>query len=81
MADVLRNLKKASSVWIHKEIGLRDFAWQEGDSAFTVSPTARDSVKRYLARQAEHHRKQDSRTELIELLRHAGVEYEPCYFD
>jgi putative transposase len=81
LADVLRELKKASSVWIHEELGKREFAWQEGYSAFTVSPTARDSVKRYIARQAEHHRRQDSRTELIELLRQAGVEYDQRYFE
>jgi putative transposase len=69
LADVLRELKKASSVWIHDEIGMRDFAWQEGYAAFSVSPTARDSVKRYIARQVEHHRRQDSRAELAELLR------------
>jgi putative transposase len=28
VADVLRELKKASSIWVHKEIGLASFAWQ-----------------------------------------------------
>src|SRR5438309_2324700 len=41
LADVLRELKKASSVWVHEAIGLQEFAWQEGYAAFTVSPTAR----------------------------------------
>src|SRR5580692_5564998 len=40
VADVLRELKKASSAWVHEEIGLRTFAWQDGYAAFTVSPTA-----------------------------------------
>ena len=36
LADVLRELKKASSVWVHEQIGLRSFAWQDGYAAFTV---------------------------------------------
>src|SRR5271170_8527133 len=47
LADVLRELKKASSVWIHEEIGNRSFAWQEGYAAFTVSATAREAVQKY----------------------------------
>jgi REP element-mobilizing transposase RayT len=38
LADVLRELKKASSVWVHEQVGVREFAWQEGYAAFTVSP-------------------------------------------
>jgi putative transposase len=37
LADVLRELKAVSSGWVHNEIGLRGFAWQEGYGAFTVS--------------------------------------------
>jgi len=41
LADFMRELKKSSSSWVHDEIGAKKFAWQEGYSAFTVSPTAR----------------------------------------
>jgi len=37
LADVLRDLKSVSSGWVHDDIGLRRFAWQEGYGAFTVS--------------------------------------------
>src|SRR5213595_2808866 len=30
LADVSRELKKASSVWVHEQIGLPSFAWQDG---------------------------------------------------
>jgi REP element-mobilizing transposase RayT len=30
LADFMRELKKASSAWVHEEMGLRSFAWQEG---------------------------------------------------
>lgn len=81
LCDVLRELKKAASIWVHQEIGLKDFAWQDRYAAFTVSPTGRQGVQGYIARQEEHHRKISSRDELIELLRLAEVEYDEAYFE
>jgi REP element-mobilizing transposase RayT len=56
LADILRELKKASSAWVHEKIGLRNFAWQEGYAAFTVSAPARPAVQQYIVNQEEHHR-------------------------
>ena len=81
LADFMRELKKASSVWMHEEIGTREFAWQEGYAAFTVSATARAAVQRYIANQAEHHRRQTFREELVDLLRRAEVAYDEKYLD
>jgi REP element-mobilizing transposase RayT len=81
LADFMRDLKKSSSVWVHDEIGLANFAWQEGYGAFTVSPPSRDGVKRYIANQEEHHRKLTFREELVSLLEQAGVEYDPKWMD
>ncbi|HUQ72184.1 MAG TPA: IS200/IS605 family transposase [Planctomycetaceae bacterium] len=81
LADVLRELKKASSVWVHEQIALPGFAWQEGYSAFTVSPTACDGVRRYIANQEQHHRRKSFREELIEFLKTAGVEFDERYLD
>lgn len=77
----MRELKKASSNWIHTEICLKEFAWQEGYAAFTVGATSRPSVKRYIAHQPEHHRKVVFRSELKTLLRRAGIEFEERYLD
>src|SRR4051812_1284273 len=30
LADVIRDLKKASANWVRQEIGIPDFAWQRG---------------------------------------------------
>jgi hypothetical protein len=67
IADVLRYLKKESSTWA-KENFDRRFTWQEGYAAFTVSPTASDSVRRYIATQETHHRKHSFVNELREFL-------------
>ena len=42
LADVIRELKAVSSGWVHNEIGMRGFAWQEGYGAFTVSASQRE---------------------------------------
>jgi putative transposase len=76
LADFMRELKKASSIWVRQEVGLSSFAWQEGYGAFTVSPTARDGVKQYIANQEEHHRTRTFREELILMLKQAGIEYD-----
>ena len=81
LADFMRDLKKSSSAWVHDEIGLKTFAWQEGYAAFTVSATSRDGVKSYIANQAEHHKQQPFRDELIELLNKAAVEFDVRYLD
>ena len=81
LADFMRELKKASSAWVHEEIGMERFSWQEGYAAFTVSPSARPEVQSYIARQEVHHRKKTFREELVEMLEKAGVEYDPRYLD
>jgi putative transposase len=81
LADFLRELKKASAVWVRDEINLREFAWQEGYGAFTVSPTARPSVQKYIFDQLEHHRIKTFREELKEFLTNAGVSYENRFLD
>ena len=81
LADFMRDLKKSSSAWVHDEIGLKTFSWQEGYAAFTVSATSRDGVKSYIANQSEHHKQKPFRDELIELLNKAGVEFDERYLD
>jgi putative transposase len=79
LADVVRELKAGSSRWVHSEIGDQLFAWQEGYDAFTVSPTHREAVQHYIARQAEHHLKRSYQEEYLEFLRLGGVEYDERY--
>jgi len=79
LADVLRELKKASSVWVHGTLEERQFAWQEGYAAFTVSASALDAVRRYIANQEQHHRVKSFREELVEMLEKAEVDYNPDY--
>ena len=81
LADVLRELKKAATVWVHERTGDLSFSWQEGYAAFTVSATARDGVRKYIANQDEHHRIRSFLEEWTMLLDKAGVEYDPAYLE
>ena len=78
IGDFLRELKKASSVWSAQH-HCPHFAWQEGYAAFTVSASRRDSVRRYIESQEEHHRGVTFIDELRILLEKHGVEYQPKY--
>ena len=81
LSDFMRELKKASSVWMQATGGVGDFAWQEGYAAFTISATARAAVAEYISNQAEHHRKRSFREELIAMLEKTAVEYDERYLD
>ena len=78
IADVMRDMKKESSTWAKNNFNAL-FEWQEGYSAFTVSPSATDSVKRYIANQEVHHAKFSFVDELKQVLASAGIEYDEKY--
>jgi REP element-mobilizing transposase RayT len=78
IADVLRDLKKESTNWVKENFDSK-FAWQEGYSAFTVSPSATDSVRNYISNQEAHHGRHSFADELKELLGRAAIEYDEKY--
>jgi len=78
IADLMRDMKKDSSTWA-KDSFDRGFAWQEGYAAFTVSPSATQSVKKYIANQEAHHAKVSFVDELKQLLEKAGIAYDEKY--
>ena len=81
LSDVMRDVKRASSKWVHEIIGDSAFAWQEGYGAFTVSASMREDVRRYIERQEEHHRTRTFREEYLEFLTRSGVVFNEAYLD
>ena len=79
LADFMRVLKGESSEWVHRELGVADFEWQEGYGAFTVSPNQIEKVRHYVEHQTEHHRTKTFQEEYVELLKLAGVDYDERY--
>ncbi len=62
LADVVEKIKTSSSKWIKtKGEGFRDFSWQAGYGAFSVSRSNLDRVHQYIVNQKEHHQKKISR--------------------
>jgi REP element-mobilizing transposase RayT len=80
VSDLMRTVKARSSLWVHQHFAdLSAFAWQEGYSLFKVSRSQEESVRRYIAGQAEHHKKEDFKSELLRLLRAHEVEFDERY--
>jgi len=81
LSDFMQILKKSATNWVHDELRIKSFYWQEGYAAFSVSATTRKGVSGYINNQERHHQKHSFRDELIELLKLSGVEYDPRYLD
>lgn len=80
VSAALRDLKANSSGWMHNVFpNLRDFSWQNGYGAFTVSTSQVKSVLDYIAKQELHHAERSFRDEFISLLRKNGVEFDERY--
>jgi putative transposase len=77
LAKAVQRLKGNSSKWISDQG--KDFSWQEGYGAFSVSSSNLDQVVRYIQNQEAHHRKIGFEEEFRALLRKHGVEYDPKY--
>lgn len=76
----MRTVKARSSKWVHDTFpALREFAWQVGYSVFSVSKSQEEAVKKYIAGHAEHHQKEDFKSELLRVLRAHGIEFDEKY--
>ena len=58
---------------------MRDFEWQGGYAAFSVSASRLAEVKKYIANQEHHHRKMNFQDELRTLFRKHDVEWDERY--
>jgi len=77
LSSVLRDLKANSSGWMHDLFPVvRDFSWQNGYGAFTVSASQVGAVKRYIGDQERHHQKRSFRDEFVEMLTINAVEFD-----
>jgi putative transposase len=81
LADVMRDLKRSTSAWIHDTIGQPKFAWQDGYGAFTVSASQVPAVKQYIAEQEEHHRTRTFQEEYMAMLTKSGVAFDPRFLE
>lgn len=76
--EYVRTIKSNSSKWVHDTIA-KDFAWQEGYSAFSVSQSIIGKVIEYIRGQKEHHKKMTFKEELKSFLEKHKIEYNEKY--
>jgi REP-associated tyrosine transposase len=80
IAEIVYQTKRGSSRWIKTQGSeFRQFHWQNGYGAFSVSQSHVEQVRRYIASQEEHHRKVTFQDELREFLKRYEVEYDERY--
>lgn len=76
VSDLLMQVKKDSTKWL-KGRGVRGFQWQEGYGAFSVGASQLPALRRYFARQKEHHKRITVEGEILAFLKKYGIEYDP----
>ena len=80
VADFLKDIKANSSRWLKtKGEQYQNFGWQDGYGVFSVSSSKRQTVVNYIARQKQHHKKTDYKSEFLQFLEQYGVIYDERY--
>jgi REP element-mobilizing transposase RayT len=80
LSYVVGELKESSSAWIKTQHAwYRDFYWQGGYAAFSVSESQAETVCRYIRNQPEHHKKVSFQDELRALFERHKVAYDERY--
>jgi putative transposase len=76
VAEAMRLLKTNTSKWIHDTFPQdRDFGWQTGYGAFSVSPSNSAAVVAYIDGQEAHHQRQSFQDEFRQLLAKHGLSF------
>ncbi len=79
-SELVKEIKVSATKWLkEKDRKFAGFQWQAGYGIFSISPSHRDALEGYIARQAEHHRKIGFQEEYRRLLTKYGVEWNEAY--
>jgi putative transposase len=80
ISNVVRDVKKSSTNWLRgQHANFRDFYWQHGYGAFSVSSSNVETVREYIRNQREHHQKQSFQDEFRTFLKKHEVEFDERY--
>jgi putative transposase len=78
--ELIGDIKRDSSTWVKKQDSqFSNFYWQRGYGAFSVGQLEIEVVKNYIAKQKEHHKTKDFKTEYRGFLKKYDVEYDEQY--
>lgn len=80
ISNIMRSVKVSTSKWVRQNCSVgRDFEWQEGYGAFSVSASNKNTLIQYIKNQEKHHKKYNFKEEFLLLLEKHGVQYEEKY--
>jgi putative transposase len=80
LADYIKNIKVASSLWMKESTLFPHFeGWQEGYGAFTYSIKEKDNLIEYIKNQKVHHQSESFYDEYKRLLVENGVQFDERY--
>ncbi len=80
-AELVKEVKRASSLWIKKELGrpYRSFGWQTGYAVFSISQSQIAATRKYIADQEQHHQKVSFQDEFRRFLKKYDITYDERY--
>lgn len=80
VAEVVEEVKSSSSKWIKtKGMEFKNFYWQNGYGAFSIGESGVEALKKYIARQKEHHKQVRFQDEYRAFLKKYGLEWDERY--
>lgn len=81
LADLMRDLKTSSSVWLKHQKEFTQFdGWADGYAAITISYGDKNMVIEYIKNQQKHHEKESFTDEFRKLLLKEGIKVDELYF-
>ncbi len=80
LSDLVGSIKSTTCKWIHETFAhRRDFRWQHGYGAFSVTPFEDSYIRDYIRNQEIHHREERFTNEYTSLLLRHGVIFDPAH--
>jgi putative transposase len=80
VSELMKTVKAKSSKYINDyNLTNERFEWQEGFGVFSYSQSHIDNVYKYILNQEEHHRKQNFKSEYLQLLNSFKIDYDEKY--
>ena len=82
LSEIVGRVKTDSSKWIKVRSKYhKDFKWQIGYGAFSVSSTGVDTVRKYIAKQKDHHKVMSYKEEIeLFIKKYDLIEYNADYY-
>ena len=80
LSDLLRDIKRSSSIWMKKSGNYPEFkSWSEGSCSLTYSLKEKERLINYIKNQKEHHKIVSFEDEYKNIMIENGIEYDDRY--